>query len=368
MIRIDIHGSTPRERGIDRGRQVARVVRDHWDTHRTLFAAVGRTEADTLSLGLESLDATAEWWPEAREEIAGIAEGAELDLAIVAALNARTELLVAPKPTPDAADRADSNASTATPHPLGHECTSVAIAEPFAAQVQTWDWHRELNRAWHVQRVTGTPVPYAGLTEHGILAKIGRNDAGVGIIISILSHSDDAAGRVPIHVVSHRVLAEARSLAEARELLLTAPVGASTVFTVVGPDGIGSFELSPVGAAELEPLGRWFIHSNHFISPELASGSRTFRNDPDSQERLQMLRERIAAEPEITSAAQLAPMLHSGPDDIGNICCVPTPEQPLGRAWETQATVWMTTDEMTISAGSPLDLATAEQIRFAGRV
>ena len=360
MIRIDIHGTTPRERGIDRGRKVAQVVRDHWDTHRTLFAAVGRSEADTLALGLESLDATAAWWPEAREEIAGIAEGAELDLSIVAALNARTELLVAPRTAPsDPAPLAD---------PLGHECTSVAVTDPLRAQVQTWDWHRELNRAWHVQRVTGTPVPYAGITEHGILAKIGRNDAGVGIIISILSHRDDAAGRVPIHVVSHRVLSEARSLADARALLLEAPVGASTVFTVVGPDGIGSFELSPAGAAELAPFGRWFIHSNHFISPELASGSRTFRNDPDSQERLQMLQRRIAAEPAIRVAADLAPMLHSGPDDIGNICCVPTPDQPLGRAWETQATVWMTSNEMTISAGSPRDLATAEQVRFAGRI
>lgn len=363
MIRYDIHGTTPRERGIDRGRQVAQVVRDHWDTHRTLFAAVGRSEAETLALGLESLEATAAWWPEAREEIVGIAEGAQLDLSIVAALNARTELLVAPK---DAS--ADSNKMTDPSGALGHECTSVAITEPFAAQVQTWDWHRELNRAWHVQRVTGTPVPYAGITEHGILAKIGRNDAGVGIIISILSHQDDAAGKVPIHVVSHRVLSEARSLADARALLLEAPVGASTVFTVVGPDGIGSFELSPAGAAELEPFGRWFIHSNHFIAPELAGGSRTFRNDPDSQERLQMLQERISAEPDITAAAQLAPMLHSGPDDIGNICCVPTPDQPLGRAWETQATVWMTRDEMTISAGSPRDLATAEQVRFAGNV
>lgn len=363
MIRYDIHGTTPRERGVDRGRQVAQVVRDHWDTHRTLFAAVGRSEADTLTLGLESLEATAEWWPEAREEIAGIAEGAQLDLSIIAALNARTELLVAPK---DASS--DSNKTVDPSGALGHECTSVAITNPLAAQVQTWDWHRELNRAWHVQRVTGTPVPYAGITEHGILAKIGRNDAGVGIIISILSHQEDAAGKVPIHVVSHRVLSEARSLADARALLLDAPVGASTVFTVVGPDGIGSFELSPVGAAELEPFGRWFIHSNHFISPELAAGSRTFRNDPDSQERLQMLQDRISAEPDITTASQLAPMLHSGPDDIGNICCVPTPDQPLGRAWETQATVWMTRDEMTISAGSPRDLATAEQVRFAGNV
>ena len=372
MIRYDIHGTTPRERGIDRGRQVAQVVRDHWDTHRTLFAAVGRSEADTLALGLESLDATAEWWPEAREEIVGIAEGAELDLSIVAALNARTELLVAPKASRSdsspAADIAASTSTSTTTDALGHECTSVAITDPFAAQVQTWDWHRELNRAWHVQRVTGTPVPYAGITEHGILAKIGRNDAGVGIIISILSHQDDAAGKVPIHVISHRVLSEARSLAHARELLLDAPVGASTVFTVVGPDGIGSFELSPAGAAELEPFGRWFIHSNHFLSPELAGGSRTFRNDPDSQERLQMLQDRISAEPDITTAAQLAPMLHSGPGDIGNICCVPTPDQPLGRAWETQATVWMTRDEMTISAGSPRDLATAEQVRFAGKL
>lgn len=347
MIRYDIHGTTPRERGIDRGRQVGAIVRAHWDTHRTLFRAVGRSEADTLALGMASLEATAAWWPEAREEIEGVAEGAGIDLAIIAALNARTELLIAGD---------------------GHECTSVATTAPLAAQVQTWDWHRELNRAWHVQRVTGTKIPYAGLTEHGILAKLGRNDAGVGIIISILSHEADAPGRVPIHVVSHRVLSEAASLAEARAILMTAPVGASTVFTVVAPDGIGSFELSPVGAAELAPFGRWFIHSNHFIAPELSGGSMTFRNDPDSEERLQMLRDRIAAEPAIRTAADLAPMLHSGPDDIGNICCVPRPEQTLGTAWETQATVWMTADEMTISAGSPRDLATAEQIRFAGRL
>lgn len=345
MHRLTVTGSSARERGVCRGRQVASVVHEHWPIHLELFRAVGRDDAGIEQAAMASFDALTEWWPEGAEEVRGVAEGADLPLWRAAALNARTELLI----------------SEAAVH-AGRECTIVATTDPVAA-AQTWDWHRELNQAWHAQRVEGTPVGFTGITEHGICAKIGRNDAGIGLLLAILSHRDDSAGGVPIHLVAHRVLSECRTLREAIDVARGAPVSSSSVFQLTAPDSVAAIELSPSGNETLAPQGRWYLHTNHFLAPSLAEGSRTFRNDPDSQERMTMLVERAAPEPRISGGADLVPMLTSRPgEDIGNICCYPRPDQPLGKAWQTLATVWMDRAGLVISEGTPWDVDAADRV------
>lgn len=357
---LEIAGATPRERGIDRGRQVAAVVHRHWPVHLRLFALAGWSEVEVRERALSSLDALGDWWPDGRDEILGVAEGAEVEPWVAAALGARTELLIA-KGGPDALATA------------GRECTILATAAP-AAATQMWDWHRELAGAWHAQQVRGSQLAFAGITEHGICAKVGMNVAGVGVVLAILSHAEDRAGGVPVHSVLHRVLAEAGTVDAALAVAASAPVTSSSVLTLVGPTASGdagrtavAIELSPTGSEQIQPESdvagqRWLPHTNHFLSTRLATGSRTFRGDPDSDDRLQLLRDRIAGRLQpggaggVRSAMDFVPMLRTAPGaDLGDICCVARPEQPLGRAWQTLATVAIDETGLTIIEGSPLE-------------
>ncbi|GEK79951.1 C45 family autoproteolytic acyltransferase/hydolase [Agrococcus baldri] len=358
---LEIAGASPRERGVDRGRQVASVVRAHWPVHLQLFALAGWSEAEVREHALASIDALGDWWPDGRDEIAGVAEGAGLEPWVAAALGARTELLVA-KGGPDA-----HAGATGAGHP-GRECTILATLAP-AAATQVWDWHRELAGAWHAQQVRGGPLAFAGITEHGICAKVGMNEVGVGVLLAILSHAEDRVGGVPIHSVLHRILAEAETVEAALAIAASARVTSSSVLTLVGPTAdrgrmTAAIELSPAGSERIEPepdaLGQhWLPRTNHFLSRRLAAGSRTFRGDPDSDDRLRLLRARIAAragvEP-VRGALDLVPMLRTAPGaELGDICCVARPEQPLGRAWQTLATVAIDAEGLTIIEGSPLE-------------
>lgn len=350
---LEIAGATPHDRGVDRGRQVAHVVRAHWRVYLDLFAIAGWSEAEVQGHATTSLDALGDWWPDGRDEVLGIAAGAELPTWVAAALATRTELLVA-RGGPDASVQP------------GRECTILATVSP-AAAAQVWDWHRELGGAWHAQQVRGGPLGYAGVTEHGVCAKVGMNDAGVGVLLAILSHVDDRPGGVPMHSVLHRILAEATTVDAALAVARSAAVTASSVVTIVGPTADGArtataIELSPAGSEIVEPIvdlhdAQWLPRSNHFLSERLAAGSRTFRGDPDSPDRLTLLRRRIAARSTpVTKATDLVPMLRTAPgEEVGDICCVARPEQPLGRAWQTLATIAIDAAGLTILDGSPLD-------------
>ncbi|QCR18080.1 C45 family autoproteolytic acyltransferase/hydolase [Agrococcus sp. SGAir0287] len=354
---LEIGGATPRDRGLDRGRQVAGVVRVHWPVYLDLFAIAGWSEMEVREHALASLDALGDWWPDGRDEVLGVADGAELPAWIAAALAGRTEVLVA---------RGGPDASASS----GRECTILATTEP-AAAAQVWDWHRELAGAWHAQHVRGAPLAFAGVTEHGICAKVGMNEAGVGVLLAILSHVEDRPGGVPIHAVLHRILAEATTVDAALAIARSAAVTSSSVLTLVGPCADGArtataMELSPVGAAvvapEVDARGQgWLPRSNHFLAERLAVGSRTFRGDPDSPDRLALLRARIAArDARVAGAGDLVPMLRTAPgEERGDICCVARPEQPLGRAWQTLATVAIDAAGLTIVEGSPLDAPSA---------
>lgn len=147
--------------------------------------------------------------------MAGVAEGAGVLFWTIAALNARTEIL------------AEAGA------PRAGECSTLVHSGTRTTGGQCWDWHEELAAAWHIQTVSGGTRNVAGITEYGILAKIGVNDAGVGVLFNILGHWDDAATGVPVHLVARHVLGTAGSFEEAVGILTGAPVSASTVMTVV---------------------------------------------------------------------------------------------------------------------------------------
>ncbi len=349
---VKIFSADPFERGVERGRAIRETLVDALRIYFELFEVVGISPDAVKADALTSIAAAERWSPALVEEMRGTAEGAGIELGQIGALNARTEILAA--------------ASGAKPG----ECSTIVSTRAGAVGAQTWDWHEELSRCWHLQEVRGTPRGFVGLTEHGILAKIGINDAGVGIMFNILGHQRDRAFGVPVHLVAARVLAEAATLAEAVTILRTAPVSTSSAITVVSPDGAVIVELSPEGAAVLEPQKGALLHTNHFLTEHLGEGEKPGLYDPDSQLRYAVLLERVAQEPLPTSAAELIPYLVSQPGDEAQLCCVPAPGAVFGDRWATLATVTLDSAarEMTVAAGTPLEALNGVPLRLVAEV
>jgi isopenicillin-N N-acyltransferase-like protein len=182
------------------------------------------------------------------------------------AINARTELL----------------AGGALAGATAGECSTVAILDAERASgllAQTWDFHPDLAASrvvWSVDEPDGRR--HTTFTEAGIVAKIGANSSGVALAINFLAtERDGGLDGVPIHVLCRAVLAEARTVQEARDLVAGTPVSASVSMTVAGPDAGGgvtarTFELSPGGMTELAPVPErpWLAHTNHFLGPVAA--------------------------------------------------------------------------------------------------
>ncbi|MFI1977612.1 C45 family autoproteolytic acyltransferase/hydolase [Streptomyces wedmorensis] len=337
---LRITGDTPRRRGEDRGRRAAAAIARAWRVYDELFATVAAGSAgsagsvasagisgaarslDVRALALRTADATRAWAPELVEEMEGVAEGAGLPFWTVAALNARTEIL------------AEAGA------PRAGECSTLVRTGLRTTGGQCWDWHEELAGAWHLQTVTGDAQGFAGITEHGILAKIGVNDAGVGVLFNILGHAEDAATGVPVHLVARQVLGTAGSFAEAVGILTGAPVSASTVITVVTADRAASVELAPAGSAVVEPDERgWLTRTNHFLDPPLAAGELRGRREPETYDRHRLLTRRVLGHPGPLDPEALVKLLAAHRDDGAEVCCHAPAEGTLGSRWATLATV-----------------------------
>ena len=196
----------PHERGVELGRRFADEIADTVARYRTLFEAraLGPFDVDLWSArAWRTIQRVA---PAHADEIAGIAEGAGVPVESVASINARTEILVAANPTGQT------------------ECSTVVSLPPGRppVAVQTWDWYDAMSDGWFTWTI---PHPdgrvVQTVTEYGMLAKIGVNDRGVGVMLNMLHHADDAGavegGEIghPVHLLSRAILDDAASVDDA---------------------------------------------------------------------------------------------------------------------------------------------------------
>ena len=335
---IAIDRESPLERGHQRASQLGASLHTGIELYSTLFSLVGIPADKVRSDGDRLLDVVASWAPELAQEMIGVAEGAGVEPWQIVALNARTEIL--------------SQALGARPG----ECSTVAHQGSTTFGTQTWDWHEELGQQWHVQTVAGNPRSYVGITEHGILSKIGMNDSGLSVFINILGHAQDGPSGVPVHLLIAKILANATSVAEALDLVAAAKICSSSVLTLMDGTRAVMAELSPAGVAVLEPHNGMLAHTNHFLNAALAQGEKPGLYDPDSQERYALIESRLNRYPAPTGPDDILQYLYSDPGQAA-ICCVPDPDGVFGDRWATLATVTMenATRTMRVAEGSPID-------------
>ncbi|MGW0994672.1 C45 family autoproteolytic acyltransferase/hydolase [Streptomyces sp. NPDC002520] len=332
-----------RDRGREIGTRFADQVRDVSARYLAHFKVLGISETTVRDVVDHSYDALRDWYPSLVEESDGIAEASGIEPWQVAAVGARTEVLAAA--------------------PGKGECTTAVHLPPLGGPpetIQTWDWHDSLTPdGLLLSLVTGTRRRVKLFTEFGTAAKIGVNDAGLGLHFNILHHrSDNAAGGVPVHAVARRVLEEATTVAEARDIVASATVSASTVLTVAtyrdGHAAAASIEMSPSGFAVVHPeADGWVIHTNHFLDSGLA-GCDTSIPASVSVERhqhAQAVRDSMTGR----SAQERAAAFCGGDGGAAVVCVRADDSQPDHERWSTLLTASLDVSGFALEyrAGNP---------------
>jgi isopenicillin-N N-acyltransferase-like protein len=319
-----VHRSEERtvgERGEAFGRAQAGPIANTLSVYRRMFAEAHGIDAREAGAEVRLTDVS-------REEIAGIARGAQQDELELRAVNARTEILAGAGPT---------------------ECSVVGAGGLLA---QNWDWHPDFAEStviWIVQHPGGW---FATLTEAGLLAKIGLNDAGLGVCLNLLATTADGGlDGTPIHVLLRQTLETCRTVDEAIALLTAAKTTASSAVTVATPGDVATVELSPGGANVIR--GSVGAHTNHFLEPPRAGRDIVPEESPSTIPRLEVVR-----------GQPLLDALRSHDGHPKGVCRHLDPDEPWVEQTVTVASVVMNLAALRfhVAAGQP---CTHEHVQIA---
>jgi isopenicillin-N N-acyltransferase like protein len=303
--------ATPTDRGRAFGAARAEQVAGTLAGYRRLFAATqGLTRSEIEQLGGKVAGLLYRTWPDLAEEITGIAEGAGVPEPELFAANARTEILAGTRPG---------------------ECSVVGVLPDRSATgrlllAQNWDWHPVLAPSrvlWTVRQPDGTW--FTTLTEAGILAKIGLNGSGLGVMLNILSTSvDGGVEGLPVHALLRLLLQRCRDMSSALRLIRGARMSGSSCLTLGWQDGghaeLLSAEVSPAGPAFVSPTAGLLLHTNHFQAGPPRGRDLYPQQSPDTLTRLQDLRQRLDGVP-LLDVAQIQRALRSHTDGPLSVCC-----------------------------------------------
>lgn len=328
----------PHERGVEFGRAHRDEIARTTARYRALFVRRGPAGFDATPWARRFREAIGDLHPASLAEMAGIAEGAGVDQLDVVAVNARTEILAKADPRGE------------------RECSTVAVVPPTGSPfgAQTWDWYTAMADGWLRWTYPTSKTRVDAVTEFGLLGKIGRNDAGLGVFLNILHHEadeNDGAG-VPVHLLARLMLEQCAGVAEAIALARRTPVVASTALTVLDRTTVAGLELFSGGPGLLAPdAAGVLVRTNHFLSSEGAAGCLTAADYPSTHLRLERLVTTLHADPPTGTADIVAAMVHHHPD--GGVCRHGEPELPAELRSATLATVTIDADGLTVRAGGP---------------
>lgn len=337
-VKICKVGGTPFERGHQYGSDCADLIKRNMEIYRIWFTEVGKVDEDRLPSFLRTtFDNIRQYDPEIAEEIRGIAHGSGVSLDDIVALNSRTEIGYA----------------------LRGECTAVGV-EPSRSDtgklllVQNWDWLPSLSEGTVLLEVEQPERPKVlTLTEAGLVAKLGINSQGIGLVVNLLDCGYGGKG-VPFHVLCRGVL-NSRCLSDALLAVLRSPCAGSSNLMIGSLHGeLIDIELVPDGFCEILPHEGLLLHTNHFLTHLGLKHDRFKKLYPDTITRLARARFLLSQQTRI-SIEGLWSMLSDHVNYPDSICCHPNPSQDEMIQSRTNASIIMdfANAQIRLRAGPP---------------
>ncbi len=270
---IYIKSADPYERGVQHGSQVRDNILEICEGYKESFAKKGFTWQEALDMAMEYVPFLEREMPDLLAEARGIADGAQVDFAIVMVLNLRYELLKLKKETPE----------TMTENA---ECTCFCVL-PEA----TWDGSTFSGQNWdkgkfvedqlyviHIDECNGNRI--LGLSEPAQLIRNGMNTAGISVNGStLLSILDKRGHAVPTNFMRRRLL-QCQTMEEAQELLDSFVPDVSLNYMIASARGEAVvYETSPRENFIVRPCQGILAKGNDFLcDPSL---DRFVPADPD---------------------------------------------------------------------------------------
>ncbi|MCK5247814.1 hypothetical protein KAR02_12990 [Candidatus Bipolaricaulota bacterium] len=256
-LRLELDGD-PGARGIAYGRAAKNDILANISTYKQRFARGGLAWGDARTASRTFLPAIEAFAPDLLTELEAIAMSAGVELDDLLVLNARTSLI----------------------YNLTDDCTSIALVPKKNDRCdvlgQNWDNMERLRPVLLRVTAPGQPILMT-LTEAGTLAKIGFNEAGVGVCVNGLGRPGSSeVGSVPLFVFLRRLLGM-RTLEAAQDLVLTHHRDAPHNFLIASQaEGAADIETLYAEAEILAMQSGGVLHTNHVLDARLrAIDSRT---------------------------------------------------------------------------------------------
>lgn len=331
---IEVSGP-PRELG----RQLGEAARDEIRGFAAIaLARVNKTvcvsRARALNISRRSMACAAAYAPDLLEELRGMSEGAGVALDELMLLQVRNQLC----PEEDAA------------------CTALAVAPQRSAEgraiaAQNWDNDPALDPFTIVltRRPAGKPA-LLNITQAGLIAYIGCNDAGMGVCMNTLPAPSRPVG-VP-HYFAVRAIYEQTSLSGAVAAVRRADRAIPGNILLATPQGPADLELT-LGRVHVLRDDELVVHTNHCLHPELAPINREFPELIESGPRYDRVEQLLGSERRV-SMAQIRAVLCDHDRHPYSICRHAN-DHPQTGFWTSVFSVVIEADRgrMHISRGNP---------------
>ena len=204
---ITVRG-TPYERGFAYGQLCRDEVALSIKSYQMLFEGTkGISWEDARKISEYYLSLTGDFAPDYAEEMRGIAEGANVHMLDIAALNARTEIMYAQTESEDA-----------------NECTTLSLMAPATEggrviAAENWDYSKQLRDSVVIVHVYQDDKPdFVMVAEAGMIGGIGMNDRGISVMLNALRATVPCQG-IPLRT-RMRAMLEAEKIAKDPDQLL----------------------------------------------------------------------------------------------------------------------------------------------------
>lgn len=357
MIRSE---GSARDVGLNHGRKLGELVHKSVNYYRNRLESLGMPWEKAMSLAADSGALIRMFDPVIADELAGIAEGAEVDPRAILAINMRTTLTRVAQP--------------ALPLAEGHECTTAAIlgsatADGHTLMAQNWDQKSELQSFTAVfeQHIEGEPA-LLFIAEAGRMIQHGLNNAGIGVCGNSLT----AGVKAQVEYAAIGSLARRRALRHvnlegAYRALIDTPRGTSQNHLLGDATGKAvDVEVIPGKTYRVEPEGGVLVHSNHFLN---ACAQQDFEDrgkklHPDTLHRDCSLRDALTPRRGKITISDIQEALRNHHGHPYGVCRHPDPESNE-RGHTLASTILDLNDGRLITAPGPACVGTYTEYRFS---
>lgn len=283
----------PWDRGNQLGGASAQQVTASLELYERVFAKYSAlTWKDAKEKALPYIDLIAKFNNDLLEEMDGLANGSGLEFEDILTINVRSEVMFS-----GLAQKSQAASEFRPRFPV--ECSVVALTPLVTSDdrtllAQNWDWLHPAKSTVVVAIVERDDGPnYLSIAEAGLLAKMGFNEAGLGVVTNALVTSADGGVKgLPYHMLLREAL-NGQTVEEALERIRGLPRAGSSHILAGSADGLlASLELGPGGidtAWMLEPQKGVALHTNHFLHPRFDGEDILDKYHLDSRLRLQSL-------------------------------------------------------------------------------